>query len=128
VAYLLDTNALVWLANGSAEIGRRTAALLEKQPVVYFTPLSIAELKIKEFIGRLSLPKDFLEQLTSEGLTSLDFETKHAWDVGRFESLIKHDPFDRLILAQAATSKLKLITSDEKLLGLGFDWVLNARD
>ena len=36
------------------------------------------------------------------------------------------DPFDRMIMAAASANNKKLITSDSKILAMGFDWVLDA--
>ena len=41
-------------------------------------------------------------------------------------SLVRHDPFDRMILATARAHGTQLITSDRKLLELGFDWIRDS--
>lgn len=41
--------------------------------------------------------------------------------------VVRHDPFDRMILAQAHVERMRLLTSDQVLLGLGFDWIVYAR-
>jgi PIN domain nuclease of toxin-antitoxin system len=46
----------------------------------------------------------------------------------RFGSLAKHDPFDRLILAQASASGAKLVTADTALLSLNLDFILDAEN
>lgn len=41
--------------------------------------------------------------------------------------LNRHDPFDRMILAQAAARQHQLYTSDATLLGLGLPYVYDCR-
>jgi PIN domain nuclease of toxin-antitoxin system len=127
LAYLLDTNALLWSIYRPSELGRNARRILEGEPVIYYSPISIAELRIKERLGRVKLPESLLDELEANGFFCLSFDAKHAWDLSRFGTLEKHDPFDRMILAQASAAKAKLITSDEILLGLNFDWVIDSR-
>lgn len=39
---------------------------------------------------------------------------------------LRHDPFDRLLLAQALVERCRFLTADRRLLGLGRDWILPA--
>jgi PIN domain nuclease of toxin-antitoxin system len=127
LAYLLDTNALLWSVFDPSQLGRSARRILENEPVIYYSPISIAELRIKEGLGRIQLPESFLDQLEANGFLSLSFDAIDAWYLNRFGTLAKHDPFDRMILAQASSARAKLITSDEILLGLNFDWVIDSR-
>ena len=40
--------------------------------------------------------------------------------------MVRHDPVDRLIVAQAYTDGLQLLTADRVSLGLGRDFVVDA--
>ena len=40
--------------------------------------------------------------------------------------LVRHDPFDRLLVAQATRAGLRLLTADQVLLGLGRDFIIDA--
>lgn len=62
------------------------------------------------------------------GLVELDFNANHAEAIPNFQSLARHDPFDRMILAQAQAEGLTLLTADETLLGLGLNFVVDARE
>ncbi|MDN5796628.1 MAG: hypothetical protein L0H79_12845 [Intrasporangium sp.] len=57
----------------------------------------------------------------------MPFHASHAKEVGRFAALAHHDPFDRMLLAQASAEGMRFLTSDAVLLGLGLDWVVDAR-
>jgi PIN domain nuclease of toxin-antitoxin system len=41
-------------------------------------------------------------------------------------TLVRHDPFDRLLVAQATRAGLRLLTADQVLLGLGRDFIIDA--
>ena len=49
--------------------------------------------------------------------------------VARFPTLVRHDPFDRMIFAQAASRpNTTFFTADKTLIALGLDWVVDARN
>jgi PIN domain nuclease of toxin-antitoxin system len=126
VSYLLDTNVLVWVSRDTDRLGRETARLIRHAPKLYFTPLSIAELRIKSMRGKLDVDPEFAAYLLRAGMTELPFTSAHAEQITRFGSLLRHDPMDRAIVAQAAAEGLNLITADRTLLELGFTWVIDA--
>lgn len=127
MTYLLDTNALIWAAIDTQILGNATRKILMSERNIFFSSLSAAEINIKSSAKRKFTGQQIVEWANAEQLQELRFSASHAEHLNRFGSLAKHDPFDRMILAQAASENLKLITSDEVLLGLGFDWVHNAR-
>lgn len=43
-----------------------------------------------------------------------------------FPELVRHDPFDRLITAQALCERLSLLTADSVLLRLGRDFIIDS--
>lgn len=83
---------------------------------------------MKRILGKLQVSAELHRRITDQGARELPLNAQHAMQIGRFNSLVKHDPFDRLILAQAAAENLILITADQKLLELGFEWILDARE
>jgi len=127
LAYLVDTHVLRWFSADPDQLGKSTRRILEREPLIYFSPLSIAELRIKEQLGRIKVSQTFVQDLVEQGLTPLAYEVSHAWDIGRFTMLAKHDPFDRMILAQAANARLTFITADTKILDLGLNWIQDAK-
>ena len=60
------------------------------------------------------------------GLRDLPLTAKHARDLLSLPELTRHDPFDRLLLAQAMADQIPLVTGDSKLLALGRDWIIDA--
>lgn len=126
---LLDTNALLWVLHADDQLGSQARRHLDEAPVVYYSSISVSELTIKSMIGRLSLPGGdrFPAIFADAGLRELPFTSTHAAGMLRFPALARHDPFDRMILAQADTERLRLLTSDRTLLSLGQTWILDAR-
>ena len=89
--------------------------------------LSIAELEIKAGIGKLPLPKDFASAFTKQAIKIEPFDDQAAAALSRFPSLVRHDPFDRMILAQAsAKPNTTFFTADRALVALGLDWVVDC--
>jgi len=51
---------------------------------------------------------------------------EHAEGICDFPELTRHDPFDRLLVAQASHDGLRLLTSDRVLIALARDFILDA--
>lgn len=125
---LLDTNALVWASdeNRLKNLGKNARRLIESSGIVYFSAVSIAELQIKHISGKLKeMPN--AQSAVAGGLLGLNFKTEHAQVIENFPSLVRHDPFDRMIIAQAYSENLLLLTADKTLLSLGLNYVIDAR-
>jgi PIN domain nuclease of toxin-antitoxin system len=93
---------------------------------VYVSAATVWELTIKTMLGELSVPADFSKRLTAQGLVPLSITAEHAETIRDFPELVRHDPFDRLLVAQAARAGLQLLTADQILLGLGRDFIIDA--
>lgn len=125
---LLDTHVLIWLSQDLPYLGGKARSLLKKAPKVYFSPISIAELEIKSAVRKINYDANFSARLQTAGLTELPFTSDHAATISRFPSLTRHDPSDRMLLAQAASENIRLMTSDQKLLELDFIWIIDAQE
>jgi PIN domain nuclease of toxin-antitoxin system len=88
--------------------------------------VSHAEFRIKSMLGKLVLPDGFAELVGVQGFAHLAFNHRHAEEIGRFSDLVRHDPFDRMLLAQAAFERVAFLTVDRRLLDLGLDSVHDA--
>ena len=70
---------------------------------------------MKYQLGKFPLDPDrLIDQVGPSGFTELPISSRHAAAVRRLP-LIHRDPFDRMLLAQAITEPLHLITADETL-------------
>lgn len=123
---LLDTQAVLWLVDGSPKLGAAARRLVSSATFVYVSAASVWELTIKSMLGKLGLPDDFDNLLDDQGLTGLPVTAAHANALRRFPELARHDPFDRLLLAQAAVEGLRLLTADRVLLTADPSLVVDA--
>ena len=109
---LLDTHTIVWAANGT--LAPNASALIEDMAnELYFSPVNIWEIELKR--TRLNFEARVLHQnLVHNGYRELAVTTRHVLEIKKLP-LLHSDPFDRLLLAQALTEGLFLLTSDEML-------------
>ena len=113
---LLDTNALIWAISGPDRLrAEARKAITEGRNQVLVSASSVWEIVIKVRLGKLSLPSpvsDWLPTaLEDKRFAPLPITMEHALAV---ERLPPHhsDPFDRILIAQALTEGLVIITGD----------------
>ena len=123
---VLDTNAILSALSDPSRLGRKTQRLITRSIELYISPVSIFEIAMKNMLGKIKLDQSLRELIAVHKFVSLPFKTEDALGVYSFPSLIRHDPFDRMILATALANNASLITSDRKLLVLGFDWIIDS--
>lgn len=84
---------------------------------------SIWELSIKIAKGNLTIQGDLEHHLAATGFDSLPVTMPHALAAAK---LPKHhgDPFDRMLVAQAASEGLTLVTADREQAKYGVDVIL----
>jgi PIN domain nuclease of toxin-antitoxin system len=115
VQLLLDSHILIWLMGEDARLTREARALIADATAVYASTASIWELAIKVGLGRLSLDIERLAGLLdTAGISELGITRQHALAVARLP-LLHRDPFDRLLIAQAITEPMRLLTADPQL-------------
>lgn len=124
---LLDTQILIWYLDGNPKITAQIRRVITEASSVYISSISIFEANIKKMIGKLHAPADLSLIIIDKGFVLLDVKAEHAEAVTQFPQLARHDPFDRLLLAQAHCDNLTLITTDAVLNKLGLPYVLDAR-
>jgi PIN domain nuclease of toxin-antitoxin system len=117
VKYLLDTSVFLWSAGAPEKLNRQAAGLLaSKASELYLSAASSWEIAIKFALGTLRLsspPSDFLPgAMRILALHSLDVTHFHALAAGE---LPRHhrDPFDRMLIAQARSESMVLLTADK---------------
>lgn len=116
--YLLDTNILLWLLKGYRhKIGSIAWELLAKTATTNFrcSTASLWEIRIKVSSGKLEAPDNIEERLAARGVEVMPITPAHTRPLETLE--LRHkDPFDRMLIAQALTEKLTVITSDSKIM------------
>jgi PIN domain nuclease of toxin-antitoxin system len=118
---LLDTHILLWAAAGGADAGSPGALPIAAKALIedtandlVFSAASIWEVATKTSLGRsdFRVNAHLLRQgLLENGYEELAITGAHAAAVSQLPP-IHRDPFDRLLVAQAAAEGLTLVTSD----------------
>ena len=123
----LDTNVAIMWANGDPALSVKIIESITRHPKAFISSLTIAEVEIKALIKKLPNSLVIRDALEEAGIQIESFSEAAAEQLPRFPSLIGHDPFDRLILAQASVHRNStLYTTDKKLADLGLDWVVHV--
>lgn len=113
---LIDTHLL--LSAAADELPPEAAWYMgEMANTLLFSPASIWEVVIKRGLGRADFvvnPASFYNGLLSAGYQELPITGRHTLLVSSLPLLHK-DPFDRILLAQAASEGIPLLTSDKRI-------------
>ena len=123
---LLDSQALLWVLDDSPRLGPQARQAITTAQGVHVSAATVWELTIKSMLGKLTVPSDLSQRLPGQGLELLSVTAGHAGAIRDFPELIRHDPFDRLIVAQASRAGQQLLTADHVLLELRRDFILDA--
>jgi PIN domain nuclease of toxin-antitoxin system len=123
---LLDSQVALWVVSGSPRLGHTARRLIETTSPVLISVATVWELTIKAMLGKVKAPAGLANRLRQQGLELMDIAAEHAEAIREFPELLNHDPFDRLIIAQAHMSGARLLTADRVLLALNRDFVVNA--
>jgi PIN domain nuclease of toxin-antitoxin system len=122
---LLDSQALLWLLDDNPRLGPKARTTISSARGVHVSAATIWELTIKTMLGKLSVPSALSALITGQGLLLLNVTAEHVEAIRDYPELARHDPFDRLLVAQADRAGLQLLTADRVLLelqrGLIFD-------
>jgi PIN domain nuclease of toxin-antitoxin system len=112
---LLDTHILLWAAGEPEKLSESARILLTTpENTLYFSAASLWEIVIKMGLGREDFkvdPHRLRKMLIANGYSELTVNTEHALRVYSLPLLHK-DPFDRLLIAQARTEGMVLLTVD----------------
>jgi len=123
----LDTHVAIWLATGDKRLTKTILREINTNSETLISSISLAELEIKANLNKIKLPTNLEQLFISNGVFVEPFDAAAAIQLGRFPNLSRHDPFDRMILAQAS---LKLgttfFTADDVITKLDFDWVYSC--
>jgi PIN domain nuclease of toxin-antitoxin system len=81
---------------------------------IVVSAVSVWEVAIKRGLGKLDAPDDLVAQLERARVALLPITARHA---DRVSTLPPHhrDPFDRLLVAQATSEQLAIVSADESL-------------
>lgn len=118
---LLDTHVFLWVVADSPRLSATARDLIGRADEVHVSVASLWEVSIKAATGKIVADVDSLAgAIEGSGMIALPVSLAHAVQVSRLPLHDGHkDPFDRLLLAQAMTEPLVLLTADRKLEAYG---------
>lgn len=113
---LVDTHALLWWALDDPKLSRPAyAAIADSSSLVHVSAVSAFELATKHRLGKLptaeALLVDLDRYLQEQGFAPLPLDLPSAERAGRLPGPHR-DPFDRLLVAQAITADLALVSNE----------------
>lgn len=111
---LLDTHVVLWQLEGSRTVSPAAREAIEQATDVLFSVVSLAEIGVKAAIGKLSVPRDLLEHVLHSGVKVLRLDADHGLAVADLP-MHHRDPFDRLLVAQARSEHLTIVTADRRI-------------
>lgn len=120
---LIDTQVFLWWIEDSPRLSRKAArTIADPENEILLSLASCWEVAIKVSSSKLRLPQPpslfFPEQLQRNGFDLLDIAFPHV--AGVTDLPFHHrDPFDRLIISQALTEKIPVLTSDRIFAAYG---------
>jgi PIN domain nuclease of toxin-antitoxin system len=125
---LLDTHALLWWLGDDAALGAKARETIADQSnAIFVSAASLWEIAVKQALGKLEADIAEIEQaVVDQGFERLGIEAAHVIELA---GLPQHhrDPFDRMLVAQARSSDLVLLTADAQIAGYSVDRVAADR-
>lgn len=111
---LIDTHVLLWSLYDYKKLSEDAITRIKDDDAVYVSIVSLWEIAIKQSIGKLQLDVS-IDELASKckdaGIDILPISLKHIEQIKDLPDIHK-DPFDRMIVAQAMTENLTIVTHD----------------
>lgn len=109
---LLDTHVILWWLGDSPELPDEIKDLLDTESSIYVSAVSPWEIAIKQSLGKLPGPEDLAERVRDTQFTPLPITAGHGVRAGRLPQHHR-DPFDRVLVAQAQTEGMTIVTRDK---------------
>jgi PIN domain nuclease of toxin-antitoxin system len=124
VRLLLDTHVWLWMLASPDRLGDARWALSDSRNELLLSAASTWEIAIKFASGRLHLPDPpatyVPHRIRSTGVTPLPVTTDQTLAAGALP-LHHRDPFDRLLIAQAAALGVPVVTADQHFASYGIE-------
>lgn len=131
---LLDTHIALWAVADTKKLSREVIKILEsKENEVFYSVASVWEVAIKHKLKPEQMPvseEEFVDLCDQTGFLCLPVKVSHIYLV---KTLIRpdyapkhHDPFDRMLLAQAKYENMRLLTHDSLIPYYGESCVMSV--
>ena len=132
--YLLDTHIIMWALLDHPYLPDKARELIGNNGnKIYYSTVSIWETEIKHIKkpDKIAISGARLAFLCEQaGFINLEIKNKHVKEIGSIEpddpSTVHNDPFDKMLLAQARSEEMILITHDGKFTNYTDHHLLNC--
>jgi PIN domain nuclease of toxin-antitoxin system len=115
VRILLDTHVFLWLTTDDPRLNLHARVTIDEAESIFISAATIWEVAIKVRLGKLKTnPADLIGEIQANGFAELPMYARHAKEVAKLP-LHHGDPFDRLLVGQAISEQLRLLTADTHL-------------
>jgi PIN domain nuclease of toxin-antitoxin system len=112
---LLDTHIWLWVLTDPSRIPEDVLELISSpENDIYVSAISLWEVVIKSQLGKIIVQDDLIAATEAQEMKFLPFSADHAVAISELP-LHHKDPFDRALIAQTLSHKLKLITADKAI-------------
>ena len=111
---LLDTHTLIWWAEDNPRLPPATDARIRHADIALVSIASAWEIAIKTSLGRIAVPMAVEDILDEAGFALLPVTFAHTAEVAKLPHHHR-DPFDRMLVAQARTEGLALVSHDQMI-------------
>ncbi len=114
--YLLDTHIFLWWISDSNQLSKEIFDIIaDTSNQIYISSATIWEIAIKEALGKLKVDADLDSIIETNGFMELKISAICANATKKLEQ-IHRDPFDRMLISQAITTDMTLITIDRYII------------
>jgi PIN domain nuclease of toxin-antitoxin system len=113
---LLDSHTLIWFSQNSPKLSSQAISILENgNNILFLSLVSVWEIQIKVQLGKLKLDIPLADLVADQtrinDIQILPLKLSHIWTLDTLPYYHK-DPFDRLLIAQAITENLIILSID----------------
>ena len=119
---LLDTHIILWAAGEPEKLSESARNMLnDYRNSLFFSAASLWEIVIKRGVGRADFKVDahrLRKMLILNGYIELPITSEHVLRVETLPEIHK-DPFDRILIAQARSEAMLLLTVDAFVIEYG---------
>lgn len=108
---MLDTCVFLWILGDYEKLNTDIKNMIQENAPCYLSSISLAEIEIKRSIGKLDITDEYRRYIELSGLKELEYRFS---DSEVLNSLTFHhkDPFDRMLIAQAISRNMTIMTGD----------------
>lgn len=112
---LLDTHTFLWAVSDPSRLpAKALRAIADKSNLTFVSAIALWEITIKVRIGKLDLgwDDDLITAALNAGIEPLPLMPEEAANYGDLTEPAHNDPFDRMLIWQAISRKLTLVSGD----------------